>query len=41
MSDGIGSTEVSSDVALVLKRKSNDVGWEYGMLIDPKNMDKV
>ena len=41
MSDGIGSTKASSDAASVLKRKSNDVGWEYGMLIDPKNMDKV
>ena len=41
MSDGIGSTEASSDAASVLKRKSNDVGWEYGMLVDPKNMDKV
>ena len=41
MSDGIGSTEASSDAASILKRKSNDVGWEYGILIDPKNMDKV
>src|SRR4051812_31040590 len=25
----------------VLKRKSDDVGWEYGSLIDPSNLDKV
>ncbi|XP_052203671.1 uncharacterized protein LOC127808959 [Diospyros lotus] len=38
---GTGSTEASSATVSILKRKSNDVGWEYGMLIDPKNMDKV
>ncbi|XP_052177734.1 uncharacterized protein LOC127791759 [Diospyros lotus] len=41
MSDGTRSTGASSDAASVFKRKSNDIGWEYGMLIDPKNMDKV
>ena len=25
----------------VLRRKSNDVGWEYGALVDPNNLDKV
>jgi long-subunit fatty acid transport protein len=24
-----------------LKRKSDDVGWEYGSLFDPSKMDKV
>ncbi|KAL8530447.1 hypothetical protein ACS0TY_007474 [Phlomoides rotata] len=24
-----------------LKRKSKDIGWEYGILYDPKNFDKV
>ncbi|WCJ24789.1 hAT transposon superfamily protein [Euphorbia peplus] len=24
-----------------LKRKSNDVGWEYGVLINPNNLEKV
>lgn len=24
-----------------LKRKSDDIGWEYGALIDPNNLDKV
>lgn len=27
--------------ALGLKRNSNDVGWEYGFLSDPKNPDRV
>ncbi|XP_021315251.1 uncharacterized protein LOC8066208 [Sorghum bicolor] len=25
----------------LLKRNSDDVGWEYGVLVDPKNKDKV
>ena len=25
----------------VLKRNSDDVGWEYGVLVDPNNKDKV
>ncbi|CAA0818506.1 Unknown protein [Striga hermonthica] len=24
----------------VLKRKSDDVGWDYGFLVDPTNMNK-
>ncbi|XP_052195045.1 uncharacterized protein LOC127803066 [Diospyros lotus] len=40
-SDRTGSTGASSEASSILKRKSNDVGWEYGMLIDPKNMDKI
>ena len=24
-----------------LKRASNDIGWEYGMLVDPTNLDKL
>ncbi|XP_057510756.1 uncharacterized protein LOC130793119, partial [Actinidia eriantha] len=24
-----------------LKRASNDIGWEYGMLVDPTNFDKL
>jgi hypothetical protein len=24
-----------------LKRKSDDVGWEYGSLVDPSKLDKV
>ncbi|XP_052171638.1 uncharacterized protein LOC127787616 [Diospyros lotus] len=38
---GTGSTEASFATVSILKRKSNDVGWKYGMLINPKNMDKV
>ena len=25
----------------VLKRASNDIGWEYGMMVDPTNLDKL
>ena len=25
----------------VLKRRSEDIGWEYGKLINPSNFDKV
>lgn len=37
-SESIPSTD-SAD--LQLKRKSNDVGWEYGVIADPSNLDKV
>ncbi|TVU50507.1 hypothetical protein EJB05_01880 [Eragrostis curvula] len=34
-------TEVTTGEEVnVLKRKSDDVGWEYGVLVDPKNKDK-
>ncbi|KAL5829117.1 hypothetical protein ACOSQ3_018585 [Xanthoceras sorbifolium] len=32
---------VQSTSESVLKRRSNDVGWEFGVLIDPKNLDRV
>ena len=32
------TVEVTTDN---LKRKSEDIGWEYGVLVDPNNMDKV
>jgi len=25
----------------LLKRNSDDMGWKYGVLVDPKNKDKV
>ncbi|XP_031127519.1 uncharacterized protein LOC116029610 [Ipomoea triloba] len=31
-----GSSEAST-----LKRRSNDIGWDYGILVDAKNLDKV
>ena len=31
----------SSDANSMLKRKSNDVGWEFGQLVDAKNLDRV
>ncbi|WZY94460.1 hypothetical protein YC2023_066789 [Brassica napus] len=30
-----------TDASRPLKRNSNDVGWEYGVLCDPRNADKV
>ncbi|CAN6936799.1 unnamed protein product [Brassica oleracea] len=30
-----------ADAPRPLKRNSNDVGWEYGILCDPRNADKV
>lgn len=29
------------ETSSILKRKSNDVGWEYGILADQNNLDKV
>ncbi|KAF0930566.1 hypothetical protein E2562_033484 [Oryza meyeriana var. granulata] len=34
-------TETETEGANVLKRNSDDVGWEYGVLVDPANKDKV
>ncbi|CAH9140124.1 unnamed protein product [Cuscuta epithymum] len=35
-------SQASSDVVSSLpKRNSEDVGWKYGMLCDPKNLDRV
>ena len=45
--NAIGNVNVSSgasnatSVPVGRKRKSNDVGWEFGILIDEKNPDKV
>ncbi|CAD6337167.1 unnamed protein product [Miscanthus lutarioriparius] len=33
--------EVAPKEVNVLKRNSDDVGWEYGFLVDPNNKDKV
>lgn len=39
MSSAASAPEVST--ADCLKRKSQDVGWNYGVLIDPNNLDRV
>jgi len=31
----------STEAVNLLKRNSNDVGWEYGVLVDANNKDKV
>ena len=41
---GTTSTEASNTMLeneMYLKRKSNDVGWEYGALVNLSNLDKV
>ncbi|KAL6137771.1 hypothetical protein ACLB2K_063060 [Fragaria x ananassa] len=41
---GTTSSEVSNTTLeneMYLKRKSNDVGWEYGALMNLSNLDKV
>ncbi|GAB2293510.1 hypothetical protein Dimus_038268 [Dionaea muscipula] len=35
------TTVNSATETQALKRSSNDVGWEYGLLVDPTNLDKV
>ena len=31
----------ATEESLPLKRKSGDVGWEYGYLCDPTNLNKL
>ncbi|KAF7130789.1 hypothetical protein RHSIM_Rhsim10G0065600 [Rhododendron simsii] len=35
------SYATTENSAAPIKRQSNDVGWEYGTLVDPSNLDKV
>ncbi|CAL1388805.1 unnamed protein product [Linum trigynum] len=35
------TTVTNEENTNVFKRKSSDVGWEYGRLVDPNNKDKV
>jgi hypothetical protein len=37
----MSSTENGTEGSNVLKRNSDDVGWEYGVLVDGNNKDKV
>ncbi|KAH6772888.1 hypothetical protein C2S51_011292 [Perilla frutescens var. frutescens] len=37
----IASAAQTSESETTLKRNSNDVGWNYAILVDPKNMDKL
>lgn len=39
--DPSASQPVDSQATPSLKRNSNNVGWEYGILCDPKNSDRV
>ncbi|XP_019158581.1 PREDICTED: uncharacterized protein LOC109155351 [Ipomoea nil] len=40
-SSASATQSVGSSEASILKRRSNDVGWKYGILVDGKNLDKV
>ncbi|XP_019178166.1 PREDICTED: uncharacterized protein LOC109173393 [Ipomoea nil] len=41
-SSSVSATQsVGSSEATTLKRRSNDVGWEYGILVDGKKLDEV
>lgn len=35
------SVEFGTEGGNVLKRNSDDVGWEYGVLVNPNNKDQV
>ena len=37
----VGEPQSAVEETLSLKRKSDDVGWEYGYLCDPTNLNKV
>jgi hypothetical protein len=38
---GLASLTATAAVPVILKRNSDDVGWEYGVLVDPLNKEKV
>ena len=37
----VGEPQSAVEETLSLKRKSDDVGWEYGYLCDPTNLNKT
>ena len=39
--DSAAAPEIETEGVNVLKRNSDDVGWEYGVLVDANNKDKV
>jgi hypothetical protein len=38
---GMPSLTATAAVPVILKRNSDDVGWEYGVLVDPLNKENV
>jgi len=38
---GAHAPATETEGAHLLKRNSDDVGWQYGILVDPNNKDKV
>ena len=39
--EALPAPETKTEGANLLRRNSNDVGWEYGVLVDANNKDKV
>ena len=37
----VAAVDVAADPESHLKRKSNDIGWQWGRLFDPNNYSKV
>ncbi|KAG5536472.1 hypothetical protein RHGRI_024038 [Rhododendron griersonianum] len=35
------ASNAATDNSAALRRASNDIGWEYGILVDPTNLDKI
>ncbi|KAG5522682.1 hypothetical protein RHGRI_034729 [Rhododendron griersonianum] len=35
------ASNAATDNSATLRRASNDIGWEYGILVDPTNLDKI
>jgi hypothetical protein len=38
---GLTSLAATAAAPVILKRNSDDVGWEYGVLVDTLNKEKV
>jgi hypothetical protein len=38
---GLTSLTAATTAPVILKRNSDDVGWKYGVLVDPLNKEKV
>jgi hypothetical protein len=38
---GVTSLTAAATEPVILKRNSDDVGWQYGVLVDPLNKEKV
>jgi hypothetical protein len=39
--EALPAPETETEGSTILRRNSDDVGWEYGVLVDANNKDKV